>query len=158
MQKCKGRQMDAHWDDLKIFLAVARNESLSRAGRVLKIDPATVGRRVARLEDEVNVPLFAKSPTGYALTDAGQRLMGHAERMEQAMIEATEEMAGKTGGLTGQIRIGAPDGRHHPCRPRRYPDRSEPASGRPHGPWPQEKTRRPAGRDARVPEISDACD
>ncbi|WP_120502491.1 LysR family transcriptional regulator [Roseovarius sp. EL26] len=102
--------MDAHWDDLKIFLAVARSESLSRAGRALKIDPATVGRRVARLEDDMNAPLFAKSPTGYALTDSGQRLMGHAERMEQAMIEATEEMAGKTGGLTGQIRIGAPDG------------------------------------------------
>ncbi len=102
--------MDAQWDDLKIFLAVARRESLSGAGRVLKIDPATVGRRIARLEAVYGAPLFAKSPTGYALTDAGQRLMGHAVRVEQAIEDAAEEMMGKTGGLSGQIRIGAPDG------------------------------------------------
>ncbi|MDA3888495.1 MAG: LysR family transcriptional regulator, partial [Allgaiera sp.] len=41
----------ADWDDLKVFLAVARAESLSRAGQVLRIDPATAGRRVARLEE-----------------------------------------------------------------------------------------------------------
>ena len=102
--------MNAQWDDLKVFLAVARAESLSRAGRVLKVDPATVGRRVARLESHYSTPLFAKSPNGYALTDAGQRLLGHAERVEQAMEEAADEMAGQSGGLTGQIRIGAPDG------------------------------------------------
>ncbi|MEO3414879.1 LysR family transcriptional regulator [Roseovarius sp. CAU 1744] len=102
--------MDAHWDDLKIFLAVARHDSLSGAGRVLKIDPATVGRRVARLEAVYGAPLFAKSPTGYALTDAGQRLMGHAVRVEQAMQEAAEELRGTTGSLSGQVRIGAPDG------------------------------------------------
>lgn len=102
--------MGAQWDDLKVFLAVARSESLSGAGRVLKVDPATVGRRVARLEAGYGTPLFAKSPTGYALTDAGQRLMGPAERMEQAMEEAADEMAGQSAGLTGQIRIGAPDG------------------------------------------------
>lgn len=102
--------MDASWDDMKVFLAVARQESLSAAGRTLKLDPATVGRRVARLEDRLSAPLFAKSPTGYALTDAGQRLLGHAERAEQAMQEAAEEMAGQAGGLSGQIRIGAPDG------------------------------------------------
>ncbi|MFD1158320.1 LysR family transcriptional regulator [Roseovarius aestuarii] len=102
--------MGTQWDDLKIFLAVARRESLSGAGRVLKVDPATVGRRVARLEASYGAPLFAKSPTGYALTDAGQRLIAHAVRVEQAMEDATEEMMGTTGGLTGQIRIGAPDG------------------------------------------------
>ena len=89
---------------------MARRESLSGAGRVLKVDPATVGRRVARLEASYGAPLFAKSPTGYALTDAGQRLIAHAVRVEQAMEDASEEMMGTTGGLTGQIRIGAPDG------------------------------------------------
>ena len=102
--------MEPQWDDLKIFLAVARRESLSKAGRVLKVDPATVGRRVARLETAYGAPLFAKSPTGYALTDAGQRLMGYAVRVEQALEDAAQEMMGTTGGLAGQIRIGAPDG------------------------------------------------
>lgn len=99
-----------NWDDLKVFLAVARSESLSGAGRGLKVDPATVGRRVGRLEEELGTPLFAKSPQGYALTDAGQRLMAHAERAEQAMQAASDELAGQSGGLSGQIRIGAPDG------------------------------------------------
>ncbi|WP_135503324.1 LysR family transcriptional regulator [Roseovarius aestuariivivens] len=102
--------MEPSWDDMRVFLAVARAESLSGAGRGLKLDPATVGRRIARLEEDLAAPLFAKSPTGYALTDAGQRLLGHAERAEQAMQEAAEEMAGQAGGLSGQIRIGAPDG------------------------------------------------
>lgn len=102
--------MDVQWDDLRIFLAVARAESLSGAGRILRIDPATVGRRIARLETGLGAPLFAKSPTGYALSDAGQRLMGHAVRVEQAVEGAAEEIAGRSGGLTGQIRIGAPDG------------------------------------------------
>ncbi len=102
--------MDAQWDDLKVFLAVARHDSLSGAGRVLKVDPATVGRRIARLETVFGAPLFAKSPTGYALSDAGQRLMAHAVRVEQAMEDVTEEMRGTAGGLSGQIRIGAPDG------------------------------------------------
>ena len=102
--------MDLQWDDLKIFLAVARTESLSGAGRVLKVDPATVGRRIARLEESLGAPLFAKSPQGYAMTDAGQRLMTHAERAEAAMGAAVEELAGQAGALSGQIRIGAPDG------------------------------------------------
>jgi len=102
--------MQPHWDDIRIFLAVARAESLSGAGRALRIDPATVGRRVARLEEEMGAPLFAKSPTGYALSEAGGRLMAHAIRAEQAMQEAAEDMAGQAGSMSGQIRIGAPDG------------------------------------------------
>ncbi|MET4129354.1 LysR family transcriptional regulator [Roseovarius sp. MBR-6] len=102
--------MMPHWDDIRIFLAVAREESLSGAGRVLRIDPATVGRRVARLEEDLGAPLFAKSPTGYALSEAGARLMAHAIRAEQAMEEAATELGGQAGGLSGQIRIGAPDG------------------------------------------------
>jgi len=97
------------WDDLRIFLAVARGESLSAAGRGLKIDPATVGRRIARLEQDMAARLFAKGPQGYALTEAGTRLVSHAERAEAAMDGAAEALRGPEG-LTGQIRIGAPDG------------------------------------------------
>lgn len=102
--------MDPQWDDMKIFLAVAREESLSGAGRVLKLDPATVGRRVARLEQAMGTPLFVKSPQGYALSAAGERLLGYGEQAEQAMRAATEAMTGPSDTLSGQIRIGAPDG------------------------------------------------
>lgn len=102
--------MEPHWDDLRIFLAVARHESLSAAGRMLKLDPATVGRRVARLERALETPLFMKSPQGYALSTAGERLMAQAAPMEQAMRAATEVLSGPSDTLSGQIRIGAPDG------------------------------------------------
>ncbi|MGR3369795.1 MAG: LysR family transcriptional regulator [Sagittula sp.] len=98
------------WDDLRVFLAVARGESLSAAGRVLRMDPATVGRRVARLEQGLGAPLFAKSPQGYALTEAGARLVDHAESAEQAALLAAEAVKGRSEGLSGQVRIGAPDG------------------------------------------------
>lgn len=98
------------WDDLRVFLAVARGEGLSAAGKVLKKDPATVGRRIARLEEAVGVPLFSKSPLGYALTEAGARLVAHAEATEQSVALGLDELAGQSGGLSGQVRIGATDG------------------------------------------------
>lgn len=98
------------WDDLRVFLAVARAESLSGAGRLLRCDAATAGRRVARLEEAFGSKLFVKSPQGYALADAGTRLLPHAERVEQALAAATEELGGAAGMLAGQLRIGAPDG------------------------------------------------
>ncbi len=106
----RGKGMD--WDDLRIFLSVARSESLSGAARRLKIDPATVGRRIARLEDGIGARLFVKSPQGYALTEEGARLVPHAERAEAAAFGAQESLSGPEGltGLTGQIRLGAPDG------------------------------------------------
>ena len=102
--------MDPQWDDMKVFLAVARYESLSGAGRVLKLDPATVGRRIARLEAAMKAPLFVKSPQGYRLNAAGERMQSHAEQAEAAMRGASEALQGTSEGLSGQIRIGAPDG------------------------------------------------
>lgn len=99
------------WDDLRVFLAVARTESLSGAGKRLGLDPATVGRRVARLEEGTGARLFLKSPQGYALTEEGARLVPHAEAAEAALSGAAEMLTGSSGsGLSGQIRLGAPDG------------------------------------------------
>ena len=102
--------MDLKWDDLRIFLAVARDESLTKAAKRLKIDPATVGRRVSRLEANYGAPLFGKSPSGYALTDRGERLLEHAVHIEQSVKAANEALSGQAEGLTGQVRVGAPDG------------------------------------------------
>ncbi|MBU2935312.1 MULTISPECIES: LysR family transcriptional regulator [Pacificibacter] len=99
-----------NWDDMRVFLAVARTESLSGAGRVLKMDPATVGRRVARLEQGMSVTLFAKSPQGYDLTRDGARLLTHAEDAEKAMTLGAADLEGKGDTLNGVIRLGAPDG------------------------------------------------
>ncbi|NNF25173.1 MAG: LysR family transcriptional regulator [Rhodobacteraceae bacterium] len=102
--------MEFNWDDMRIFLSVARSESLSGAAHALRLDPATVGRRVQRLERALEVPLFTKSPQGYVLTDEGQRFFDHAMRAETAMERGADDLRGRAGRLSGQIRIGAPDG------------------------------------------------
>jgi len=99
-----------NWDDLRLFLAVAREQSLSGAGKILRLDPATLGRRMARVEKGLGAVLFVKSPTGYALTEAGAQLLERAEAAEQAMRVATAQVAEPSDRLRGQIRIGAPDG------------------------------------------------
>lgn len=110
--------MQTRWDDLRVFLAVARARTLSGAGKAVRLDAATVGRRITRLELDLNAGLFVKSPQGYALTEVGERLVTHAETAEAAMRVATDDVAaqrdlaraGQSAGLSGQIRIGAPDG------------------------------------------------
>mgnify|MGYP000020578722 CR=1 FL=1 len=99
-----------NWDDIRVFLAVARTESLSGAGRTLKMDPATVGRRVARLEQGLGVTLFAKTPQGYDLSRDGARLLAHAEEAEKAMTLGAADLEGDGDTLSGVIRLGAPDG------------------------------------------------
>jgi len=96
-----------HWDDMRVFLGVARDGGLTGAARSLRLDPATLGRRVARLEDALGAALFVKGPQGYRLTAEGGRLFDHAERAEAAMRAAEAELGGA---MTGAVRIGAPEG------------------------------------------------
>ncbi len=99
-----------NWDDLRMFLAVARGESLAQAGRMLRVDAATVGRRISRLERALGVRLFLRSQQGYALTEAGERLFDRAVAAERAMEGAVAGLKAGEEGLTGTVRIGAPDG------------------------------------------------
>lgn len=98
------------WSDLRYFLAVARGERLNIAARALGVDQATVGRRLTRLEESFGAPLFERGPKGYALTDAGLRLMPAAEQMERAALAAADAADAQVEALTGAVRIGAPVG------------------------------------------------
>ncbi len=98
------------WDDLRVFLAVARQSRLLSAGQALGLDPATVGRRVSALEEALGAKLFDRSPQGYALTAAGQSLVAHAQAVEAQVSALSEEVGGHSERLSGTVRIGAPDG------------------------------------------------
>jgi DNA-binding transcriptional LysR family regulator len=98
------------WDDLRVFLAVARQSRLLTAGRSLGLDPATVGRRITALEEALGARLFDRSPQGYAMTEAGRSLLVHAQAMETQASAASEEVGGRAESLSGTVRIGAPDG------------------------------------------------
>ncbi len=72
------------WDELRLFLAVARHAGLNAAAREIGASAPTLGRRMTALERRLDRPLFTRSRTGYALTEAGQMLYQHAREMETA--------------------------------------------------------------------------
>lgn len=93
------------WDDLRFFLAVAREGSLSSAAHTLGVTQPTVGRRIAALQRRLGAKLFVPSPTGQTLSASGRRLLPHAERMEIEGLAAERATSGRDAGLRGRVRI-----------------------------------------------------
>jgi DNA-binding transcriptional LysR family regulator len=93
------------WDDFKHFLAVARLGSLSEAARTLKTSPATVGRRIAALEERLGARLFDRGQTGYALTESGEAIRIKAEDIEEAVLSVEREAFGRDLRATGKVRV-----------------------------------------------------
>lgn len=94
-----------NWDDLRIFLAVARMGSLHGAARNLGVNHSTVFRRIASFEEQLGTRLFNRSPTGYTLTLPGKRVLRAAERMEAEALEVSQEIEGQDQRLSGLIRV-----------------------------------------------------
>lgn len=103
--------MEAHpeWNDLRVFLAVARLGTISEAGEKLGIDHSTVSRRIDRLESTLRVVLFDRRRSGYTLTDAGHALIPHAEQMESALLAAVEQSLEGADIIQGNVRVGTPE-------------------------------------------------
>ena len=98
------------WDNVRIFLGVARAGQFVAAARLLKIDHATVARRMTALERSLNARLVDRRTTGVSLTAAGLRLLAAAERIETEVLHAQAELTDRDVELSGAVRIGAPDG------------------------------------------------
>lgn len=99
-----------NWDDIRIFLAVARTGQILAAARRLGVNHATVARRLTALEESLGTRLFDRSTSGCILTEGGSRFFERAERMEAEAVAAEADLGGDTSGVTGTVRIGAPDG------------------------------------------------
>lgn len=98
-----------NWDDLRVFLAVARQGQILGAARSLGVNHATAARRLDALEASLGARLFRRRTNGVELTSEGESLLVHAETMESAALGASA--ASRAGGdLEGVVRIGAPDG------------------------------------------------
>lgn len=98
------------WDNIRIFLAIARAGHLLGAARRLRLNHATVARRLNALEMALQTRLFVRRPSGCSLTDEGQRLLSHAERMETEMAIGCSSVGHTEISVDGTVRIGAPDG------------------------------------------------
>lgn len=97
------------WNDVPIFLAIARSGSLGGAGRALGIAQPTVGRRLSALEAALGQRLFQRSHTGLVLTDEGQAVLAAAERMEEEALAFRRRLGGTAQALSGVLRITASD-------------------------------------------------
>lgn len=98
-----------NWDDLKVFLDVARTSSLAHAARRLRVDHSTVSRRIAQLESALGASLFERARTGLRLTEIGDRVLRHAENVESAVIGIRSE-TGADVAASGVVRLATMEG------------------------------------------------
>ena len=94
-----------NWDDLQVFLAIVRAGRISAAARRLGVEHTTVSRRLAVLEEELRVPLFYRTATGYVLTRHGENVLASAETMEKAAIAVAGRAREGSGAIAGRVRV-----------------------------------------------------
>lgn len=78
--------MPLDWNDLRLFVLVARTGGLAAAARAAGLSPPTVGRRLQALETALDRRLFDRLPGGYVLTAEGRALLAEAGPLETAVI------------------------------------------------------------------------
>src|ERR1700686_816858 len=90
------------WDDVRVFLAVARQGSMRAAGRALGLSQPTIARRLAAFEATFGgQPLFDRLPEGVRLNAAGEQLVAAAEDAERAMLTLERGRAAAGPALSG---------------------------------------------------------
>jgi DNA-binding transcriptional LysR family regulator len=99
-----------NWDDIRVFLSVARAGQILGAARRLGLNHATVARRLTALETDLRAQLLTRRPSGTELTRAGEEFLLAAERMEAEMLGARATVGDASVSISGTVRIGAPDG------------------------------------------------
>lgn len=98
------------WDDIRVFLALARTGRMGQAARSAGQNATTIARRIRRLEGQFQTALFENSLSGYVLTADGQALLGRAENMEAEALDIGQ-LVGRGGHeLAGPIRLSVSEG------------------------------------------------
>ena len=92
-----------NWDDVRIFLAVARAGQILGASRRLGVNHATVARRLSALEASLKVTLIMRRTNGCELTQAGEEFLAAAERMEAEMLAARALVGNADVALAGTV-------------------------------------------------------
>src|SRR5690606_38118100 len=96
-----------NWDDLRVFLALAREGNLTAAARRLGVSHPTVARRIKALEEAIGGRPFECLPARFALTAAGEALLADAQAMEQAAESIHRRSAGLGDTAHGTVRLSA---------------------------------------------------
>ena len=93
------------WDDIRYFLAVARESSVRAAAGRLGVNHATVLRRIAQLEGRLGAQMFEKLPLGYRLTASGEELLELANQMEASSHQLETRVFGRDESVRGLLRV-----------------------------------------------------
>lgn len=93
------------WDDLRFFLAAAREGGFGAAARLLGTEQSTVSRRVASLERALGARLFDRSRAGLAQTQLGRALLVEAEIMEASFRRVADLAASEERAPVGLVRV-----------------------------------------------------
>jgi DNA-binding transcriptional LysR family regulator len=101
------KRTEPDWQDVRMFLALGRYRSLSATARALRVNHATVARRIQSLEDSLGERLVERRPDGYVLTPAGEHALGVAAEMDAAAQTLTRPAASAADTLRGLVRINA---------------------------------------------------
>ena len=96
------------WEDIRYFLAVAQSGTLSGAARSLKVDHATVSRRLATLETELDVRLVERLPRSCPLTTVGRQVFERARDMEAGADGIARLAKAAHAPLVGRVMLSAP--------------------------------------------------
>jgi DNA-binding transcriptional LysR family regulator len=97
------------WDDVRYFLAVAREGSIRRAAASLGVNHSTVSRRIRQLEQRYGARLFDPLPSGFSLTPTGEDVLELAREIELDMSVLTGRLAGRDTQISGSVRIAIGD-------------------------------------------------
>lgn len=96
------------WDNIKIFLAISRAGTLRRAAEDLKVNHATLARRLTALEGQIDTRLFDRTKSGLVLTAIGQELLPHALNIESEIASASRIVTGRDQKLEGAVHFSLP--------------------------------------------------
>jgi DNA-binding transcriptional LysR family regulator len=96
------------WENLRHFLAVARTGTLSGAARSLGVDHATVSRRLAALETELQTTLVERLPRSCRLTAEGIAVFERSKAMEEAAFAIARRTHAAQASLHGKVALSAP--------------------------------------------------
>ncbi len=111
---CNNARM-TDWDDLRYFLAVAREGNVTAASSHLKVNHSTVSRRISAMEARHGVRLFERLPNGYKLTSAGDNIFQLTQEIEEKSLQVERLLFAQDSRLQGKLNITLPHDMANHC-------------------------------------------
>jgi DNA-binding transcriptional LysR family regulator len=101
---------EAYWEEMRIFLAVAKSKSFSAAAGMIGVSTPTVSRKIKRLQDVVGAQLIVISSNGTVLTEKGQELADYLQELDILLSSIRNSLKSEKSKAEGVVKIAASEG------------------------------------------------